>query len=217
MRFRHAGVMQPPTRTDPPYVPPRAWGRPVRRTPRAAYLAGAAILVIAVAVALVHRPSHAERASDLQGFLQVMNADIESCAGGVGESLTALRLIEAGRSHDVPDAITIAGTGASNCSPANNELIDDLEGYEVPESLASFHLQDAVTGLVSWAAPDAEQVQADVAGFLAARSSPAKDAAHTALTQAIRKLDAQRTAADSRIGSAITSLAVRAAPPRLPG
>jgi hypothetical protein len=191
--------------------------RPVRRTPRTAYLAGIAILVIAVAVGLVHHPSRAERASDLRGVLQTMNADIESCAGGVGESLTALRAIDGGSSHDVTDAITVAGTGASNCSPANNELIDDLEGYEVPESLASFHLDKAVTGLVSWAAPDAEQVQADVADVLTARNPQAKGAARAALTQSLRKLDAQRANADSLIDSAITSLAVRAAPPRLPG
>jgi len=206
-----------PTRTDPPYLPIRVGGQPFRHTPRWAYLAGIAILLIAVAVGLVHKPSRAERAADLRGFLQVMNADIESCAGGVGESLTALRLIDAGRSHDVTDAITVAGTGASNCSPANNELIDDLEGYEVPESLASFHLKNAVTSLVGWAAPDAEQVQADVADVLAARSAPAKVAARAALTAAVRKLDARRAAADSLINAAITSLAVAAAPPRLPG
>jgi hypothetical protein len=203
--------------TDPPYVPIRATGRSFRRTPRKAYLAGIAFLVIAVAVAFVHKPTRGERASDLRGFLQTVNADIESCAGGVGESLTALRAIDAGISHDAADAITVAGTGASNCSPANNELIDDLEGYEVPESLASFHLQPAVTGLITWAALDAEQVQTDVADLLAARSPQAKYAARAALTQALRKLDAQRTATDSRINSAITSLAVHAAPPRLPG
>lgn len=209
--------MKSPTRTDPPYVPIRGTSWPVRRTPRTAYLAGIAILVVAVAVALVHHPGRAERASDLRGFLQTMNADIESCAGGVGESLTALRAIDAGTSHDGADAITVAGIGASNCSPANNELIDDLEGYEVPESLASFHLQNAVTGLVTWAALDAEQVQTDVAHVLTARSPQAKSAARTALTRALRKLDAQATVVDSLINSASTSLAVRAAPPRLPG
>jgi hypothetical protein len=192
-------------------------GWPVRRTPRTAYLVGVAILVIAVAVALVHHPSRTERASDLRGFLQTINADIESCAGGVGESLTALRAIDAGTSHDAADGITVAGIGASNCSPANNELIDDLEGYEVPESLARFHLQNAVTGLVTWAALDAERVQTDVAHVLAAPSPQAQRATRAALTQALRKLDAQRTVADSLINSAITSLAVRAAPPRLPG
>ena len=134
-----------------------------------------------MAVGLVHTPSRSERAADLTGVLQTMNADIESCAGGVGESLTALREISAGASRDVTDAVTVAGTGASNCSPANNELIDDLEGYEVPESLASFHLQAAVTGLISWAAPDAEQVQSDVAAVLTARSPRSRAAAQQAL------------------------------------
>jgi hypothetical protein len=173
--------------------------------------------VIGVAVSLVHRPSRAERAADLAGVLQAMNADIESCAGGVGESLTALRLINAGASHDVTDAITVAGTGAGNCSPANNELIDDLEGYEVPESLASFHLQAAVSGLIAWAAPDAEQVQSDVAAVLAAPDPAARAAAQRDLTGALQRLDAQRAAADRPIRAAISALALRAAPPRLPG
>jgi hypothetical protein len=180
-------------------------------------LACVAIVVIAVALSLVHNPTRGERASDLRGVLQTVNYDIESCAGGVGESLTALHEIDAGSSHDVTDAITVAGTGASNCSPANNELIDDLEAYEVPESLASFHLQNAVTGLVNWAAPDAEQVQTDVARVLAAQRPQARARQLTALRQALSRLDAQRAAADAVMESAIRSLAVHAAPPRLPG
>jgi len=196
------------------------WGHPgrsSRRVPRWAYLAGIALLAIGVAVGLVHTPSRSERASDLMGVLQTMNADIESCAGGVGESLTALREIDAGASRDVTDAVTVAGTGASNCSPANNELIDDLEGYEVPESLASFHLQAAVSGLIAWAAPDAEQVQSDVAAVLAAPGPAARAASRAALARALRRLDAQRSAADQPIRAALAALAVRAALPRLPG
>jgi hypothetical protein len=192
-------------------------GRPSPRIPRWAYLAGLVLLAAGVAVGLVHVPSRSERAADLMGVLQTMNADIESCAGGVGESLTALREIRAGASRDVTDAVTVAGTGASNCSPANNELIDDLEGYEVPESLARFHLQAAVTGLISWAAPDAEQVQSDVAAVLTARGPQSRAAAQQALAAGLRRLDAQRAAAEKPIRTAIAALAVRAAPPRLPG
>jgi hypothetical protein len=192
-------------------------GRPSPKIPRWAYLACLVLLAAGVAVGLVHAPSRSERASDLMGVLQTMNADIESCAGGVGESLTALREIRAGASTDVTDAVTVAGTGASNCSPANNELIDDLESYEVPESLASFHLQAAVTGLISWAAPDAEQVQSDVATVLTARSPARRAAAQQALATGLRRLDAQRAAAEKPIRTAIAALAVRAAPPRLPG
>jgi hypothetical protein len=209
--------MQSPTRANPGYVPIRATRWPARRTPRALSAAGVVLLAIAVAVALAHRPTPGQRAADLRAFLVAMNTDIESCAGGVGESLTVLRAIESGGSHDRATAISIAGVGASNCSPANNELIDDLEGYEVPESLASYHLQRAVTGLVTWAAPDAERVQTDVAQILAAGSPQAAQQAERALRQALGKLDAQRSATDAVMASAIRSLAVHAPPPRLPG
>jgi hypothetical protein len=192
-------------------------GRPSPRIPRWAYLAVIALLAIGVAVGLVHTPSRSERAADLTGVLQTMNADIESCAGGVSESLTALREISAGASRDVTDAVTVAETGASNCSPANNELIDDLEAYEVPESLARFHLQGAVTGLIGWAAPDAEQVQSDVAAVLSARSPQDRAAARQVLARGLRRLDAQRAVAEKPIRTAISALAVQAAPPRLPG
>jgi hypothetical protein len=202
---------------EPPYVPIRATRWPVRRTPGWLILAGLAVIAVTVVLSLVHRPSQGERAADLRGFLQTVNSDIESCAGGVGESLTALRDISSGASHDVTDGITVAADGASNCSPANNELIDDLEAYQVPESLASFHLQDAVTGLVDWAAPDAEAVQTDVARLLGTRSPQARTLARAALSQALVRLDAQRTATDAVMDNAIRSLAVKAAPPRLPG
>ena len=208
---------------DPPYVPIRrapwptrpSW--PNRRSPRWLLLAGAVLVVAAVLVALAHKPSQAQRASDLRGFLADMNRDIESCAGGVGESLTALREIDSGVSHDVATAISIAHTGASNCSPANNELLDDLESYQVTESLASFRLGAVVTGLVDWAAPDAEDVQTDVARVLAARDPQAKSTARGALRQALQKIDAKRSAVDAIMESAIRSLSAHARPPRLPG
>jgi hypothetical protein len=172
----------------------------------------------AILVALAHRPSQNERASDLRAFLGDMRYDIQSCAGGVSESLTALHQIEAGTSHDVPTAIYIANTGASNCSPANNEQLDDLDSYQVTESLASFRLARVVTGLVDWAAPDALDVQTDVAKVLAAPpDSQAKAGATAALQQALRKLDAKRAAVDAIVNSASRSLSAHAAPPRLPG
>jgi hypothetical protein len=204
-------------RADPPYVPIRHTRWPVRRTPRSLLIACLALLVIAVLVGLAGRPSTAQRATDLRGFLHDMNADIESCAGGVGESLTALRAIQSGTSHDTPTAISIARVGAANCSPANNELLDDLTQYQVTESLASFRLNRVVGGLVIWAAPDAQRVQTDVANVLTARSPQAKRLASAALRQAQAKLDAQRTVVDSIIESASATLSAHAAPPRLPG
>ena len=75
---------------------------------------------------------------------------------------------------DVSAGISVAQQGAANCAPANNEQIDDLENYQVPESLDGFGLVAAVTALVAWAAPDAEQVQTDVAQVLAATTPAAR-------------------------------------------
>jgi hypothetical protein len=197
---------------------PSGW--PVRRTPRWVLLAIALLVGISVAVSLVHQPSPAERASDLRGFLHEVTADIESCAGGVGESLTALRQIQSGQASnpaDVSDGISVAQQGSANCSPANNEQIDNLESYQVPQSLSSFGLKDAVTGLVTWAAPDAQRVQDDVAAVLGATTAQAKSQAQAALSRDVATLDAQRAKVDAPITRAIRTLAVNAAPPTLPG
>jgi hypothetical protein len=204
-------------RADPPYVPIRHARWPVRRTPRALLLAGLVLLVIAALVGLTQRPSTAQRAADLRGFVRNMNTDIESCAGGVSESLTALRAIQSGASHDTPTAISIAQVGAANCSPANNELLDDLTQFQVTESLASFRLTRVVSGLVTWAAPDAQRVQTDVANALAASTPQGRASALAALRQARARLDVQRAAVDSVIASASAALSAHVAPPPLPG
>ena len=189
--------MQSPPRTDPPYVAIRRSAWPTRRSPRLFYIAAAVLLVIGVSVALVHRPSTGQRASDLRGFLHDMTTGIESCAGGVSESLTALRGIESGSSNQVTDAIGVARDGASNCSLANSMPLDDLAAYQVTESLASFHLAPAVSGLVNWASPDAVNVQTDVANVLAAPTPQARSTAMAALNGALRTLNAQRASVDA--------------------
>jgi hypothetical protein len=196
---------------------PNGW--PVRRTPRWVLLAVAAIVLVTLALSLVHKPTQAQRASDLRGFLQEVNADIESCAGGVGESLAALRQVQAGAntSTDVSEATSIAQQGSANCSPANNEQIDNLENYQVTQSLYSFRLIGAVTALVTWAAPDAQRVQDDVAAVLGATTAQAKSQAQAKLGRDVAALDAERAKADGPISKAIKALAVKAAPPRLPG
>ena len=210
-------MVDSPPRADPPYVPIRHTRWPARRTPRSLFLVGVALLAVAALVGLTHRPSTAQRAADLRLFLRNMNADIESCAGGVGESLIALHAIQSGASHDTPTAISIAQVGAANCSPANNELLDDLTQFQVTESLASFRLTRVVSGLVTWAAPDAQRVQTDVADVLSARSPQARASASAALRQARAELDTQRAAVDSVIETASAALSAHAVPPTLPG
>ena len=188
--------------------------------PRWLLLTVALFVVAVVAVALVHRPSTAERASDMTGFLQEVNADIESCSGGVAESLTALHQVQAGRfsnSTDVSDGASVASQGAQNCEPANNEEIDNLENYQVPESLDSFGLVGAVTNLVTWAVPDAERVQTDIALILSAATPQARNSAQVNLSRDLHTLNAQRAKIEVPIAKAIKTLRMHAAPPRLAG
>ena len=211
--------MPSPTRT-PPRRQVSATGWPVRRTPRWVILAVAGLLVIAAAIALVHRPSQAERAADMRGVLTEMTTDVQSCAASVGESLTALRLVQSEHvrsATDVKDGIGVAQYGVQECAPADNELLDNLESYQVPESLASFRLSAAVSGLVNWAAPDAQQVDTDVATLLAATTPQARTQGAAALSAALGKLDAERAAVYKLVNAAIKALAMHAAPPMLPG
>lgn len=200
-----------------PRTPTRRTGWPVLRTPRW-MLAGAAVLVVGlVLAALPHRPSTAQRAADLRGMVHDVTADIESCAGGVTDSLSALHEIQSGASGDVRTAVKIANYGAGNCSPGNNMQMEDLVQYQAPESLASFHLETAVNDLVTWAFPLAQRVQADVAAVVTAGSPSASAAAAAQLRRDQRALDAQRAKIDARFQSASRALSANASPPPLPG
>ena len=204
-------------KTDPPFVPVRSGGWPTRRAPRWVVGVGAVLLAVAIAVGLSHRPTSGQRAADLRSFLRQLTADVESCSGGVRESLYVLREIDSGGSHDVKTALNVANTAAANCSPANNELLVDLTTAQPPESLASYHLGTAVTGLIDWAAPRATRVAAGVAAVLANRSRPAEAADRAALRRALRELDAQRTVVYTALAPAIRSLSPASTPPRLYG
>ena len=136
--------------------------------------------------------------------------------GGLRDSLTALHAIQAGTSHDVATAISIARDGATNCSPANNEQLDDLAQYQVPESLARFSLPATVDNLVTWAFPWAQRVQNDIVAVLSARGAPARDAASAALQADRRQLDARRAEVDNALLRAARSLGSADGPPSLP-
>jgi len=194
----------------------RPSGWPVLRTPRWMLLAGLVLVAGLTLAALPHRPSTAQRAADLRGMVHDLNTDIESCAGGVNDSITALRAIQSGASHDVKTAVKIANTAAANCSPANSMPMEDLVQYQVPESLASFHLETAVNDLVTWAFPLAQRVQTDVAAVVAATAPAAAQRASAQLRHDQQALDAQRARIDQLFDSASTSLSAHVAPPSLP-
>jgi hypothetical protein len=212
--------VETPTRTDPPYVPIRTnrWA-PHQKAPRWLLLAAAVIVVGIVLVALAHKPSQSQQAGDLKGVLSDMNADIQSCAGGVGESLTALHQIQAGANsaRNVQDTIKIARYGAANCSPANNELLGDLTQYQVTESLSRYHLDTAVNDLVTWAFPYAQRVQNDVANELGAQDAAKRQQYAAALRRDTSDLNRRRAAIDKVLMTAITGTGAKASPPHLPG
>jgi hypothetical protein len=94
--------------------------------------------------------------------------------------------------------------------------MEDLVQYQAPESLASFHLQDAVDDLVTWGFPLAQRVGGDVATLVAARTQAAVARASGQLRRDQQALDAQRARIDRLIGTASTSLSAHVAPPPLP-
>jgi hypothetical protein len=189
----------------------------VLRTPKWLLAAGVVLVAGLTLAAIPHRPSTAQRAADLRGMVNDLNVDIESCAGGVNDSITALQAIKSGASHDVKTAVVIANTAAANCSPANSMPMEDLVQYQAPGSLASFHVQTAVNELVTWGFPLAQRVQADVATIVSAETPAAVQRASAQLRHDQQALDAERALVDRLIISASTSLSAHVSPPSLPG
>jgi hypothetical protein len=210
--------VETPTRTDPPYVPIRKTGwAGQQKAPRWLLLAGALIVVGIVLVALVHKPSKTEQASDLKGFLTDMRTATESCAAGVGESLTALHQINSGNvSQNTTDTIGIARYGAQNCSPANNMQLDDLTGYEVTESLAAYHLAAVVNDLVNWCFPYAQRVQNDVANLAGAHTAASRASYAATLRRDTADLNRERARIDTILRTAITATGATGTQARLP-
>jgi hypothetical protein len=206
-----------PTTTDPPYVPIRHSGWPVRRTPIWVLLAVLVLAGGAVLVSLSHKPSHAQQASDLNAYMNDMNAGVESCAGGVRESQQALSAVEAGDNADLKTAVKLVNFNAENCSPANNEPLADLTQYQVTESLASFNLVTCTNDFVTWTFPYAMQAQLDMVSVLTATSASARAAATATMAGELRKLDAERATIYSILRSAERATSDKTALPSLPG
>lgn len=210
--------MNTPATTDPPpYVPTRRSGWPVRRTPLWVLLAVAVLAGGVMLVSLSHKPSHAQQAADLNGYMKDMYAGVESCAGGVSESQQALSAIESGSAADLKTAVSLVKYNAGNCSPANNEPLADLTQYQVTESLASFGLQDCANDFVTWAFPYAMQAQLDMLGVMTARSAAGRAAAGATLRRDLGKLDAERARIYSNLRSAEHAVSDHAPLPNLPG
>jgi hypothetical protein len=205
-----------PTKTQPPFVPLRRTGWASRRTPLWVF---AAIIVLAaggVLVSLSHKPTQAQRASDLTGYFNDANAGIESCAGGVRDSLTAFNRVEAGDTAQYSAAVGILTYNAQNCSPANNQPLQDFTNYQVTESLARFPLDKADNDVITWAFPDALNVQQDMLAVLRASTPAARAKAKATLAAALATMDAQRAAIYAIWRNAERSVGATAPLPYLP-
>jgi hypothetical protein len=72
-----------------------------------------------------------------------------------------------------------------------------------------------VRDLIDWAAPDAGQVQSDVATVLSQRGQPGEQAAVAALARDLTKLNAQRAVVYAAFRPAIAALSPSSTPPVL--
>jgi hypothetical protein len=196
-------------------VPLRHTGWASKRTPLWVFCAIIALAAGVVLVSLTHKPSQAERASDLTGYFSDVNAGIQSCAGGMRDSRTALRNVEDGDKADFSTAVGILAFNAQNCSPENNESLSDFTSYQVTESLAQYPLVTADNEVIAWAS-DADRAQTDMLAVLQATTPAVKARANTTLQAAMRKLDAQKTALDAIWTSARKGVGSTAALPYLP-
>ena len=208
--------MDSPTKTEPPFVPLRHTGWASRRTPLWVFAAIIVAIGGVVLVSLTHKPSSAQRAADLNGYLKDVSAGIESCAGGVRDSMTAFTKVQAGDTADFSAAAGILTYNGQNCSPANNEPLQDFTNYQVTESLAQFPLDTADNDIVTWAFPDAVNAQKDMLAVLKAGNQADRARAQATLTAALAAMDAQRAKIYGIWRSAEKSVGSTAALPYLP-
>ena len=208
--------MDSPTKTEPPFVPLRHAGWATRRTPLWVFAAIIVLIGGVVVVSLSHKPSQSQRASDLTGYFNDVNTGIESCAGGVRDSLTAYRNVLGGDMANLSAAVGILAYNAQNCSPANNEPLSDFANYQVAESLAQFPLDKADNEVLTWAFPDAMNAQQDMLAVLQADTPAARAKAEASLKAALATMDAQRSAMYAIWSNAEKSVGSTTALPYLP-
>ena len=138
---------------------------------------------------------------------------------GPGSPSRALHQINTGGkpAQNTQDTIKIARYGANNCSPANNEQLDDLTQYQVNESLAGFRLDTAVNDVITWAFPYAQRVQNDVANELGAHNAAKRQLYAAALQRDTNDLNRQRATINKILMKAISATRAKASPPPLAG
>jgi hypothetical protein len=207
--------MTTPTQTQPPFIPLRRSGWATRRTPVWVFAFLAVALAGVALVALSHKPSQSQRASDLATYFGDVKGGIGSCAAGLRDSENAYGQVLSGDTAHAKTARAILTYGANNCTLASNQALTDFAGYQVTESLASYNLDAADNDVITWSF-DSTAVQQDMTAVLGAATPAASSSAQAALKAAIAKLDAQRAAVDVIWTAAKQAAGATAAIPSLP-
>jgi hypothetical protein len=188
--------MTSPTHTEPPYLPLRRGRWATKRTPLWVF-AVLAVLAIGVGiVSLSHKPSQAQRATDLRGYFGDVSTGVGSCAAGVQGSESAYAQVLGGDTAQAKTALSIFAYGGSNCTVASNEALNDFANYQVTESLAGLNLDAADNDVITWAF-DADSVQDGMSAVLTAATPAAKANAEATLAAANGKLNAERATIDA--------------------
>jgi hypothetical protein len=168
-----------------------------------------------VLVALSHKPSPSQRASDLAKYFGDVKGGIGSCAAGLRDSENAYGQVLGGDAAHAATARAIFTFGANNCTLAGNQALTDFAGYQVSEVLSSYNLDTADNDVITWSF-DSTAVQQDMTAVLGAATPAARASAQATLKAAIAKLDAQRTALDAIWTAAQKAAGATAAIPALP-
>ena len=186
------------------------------RTPKWMLAAGVVLVAGLALAAIPHRPSTAQRAADLRGMVHDLTTDIESCAGGVSDSITALRAIQSGASNDVKTAVKIANRPRRTARPPTACRWRTWSSTRRPGRWHPSMSRPPSTTSSTWGFPLAQRVQTDVATLVTAKAPDAVARASAQLRKDQLALDAQRARIDQLINAASTSLSAHVAPPSLP-
>ena len=207
--------MTTPTQTEPPFVPLRHSGWATRRTPLWVFAILAVVAAGVVITSLSHKPSQSQRASDLAGYFKDVQGGAGSCAAGLHDSENAYGQLLHGTAALTKNAQSVFTYGEANCTLASNEALSDFGNYQVAQSLASFNLDTADDGIISWAF-DASAAQTDMLAVLKAGTPAARSSAQVTLNAALVKLDHQRAAIDRIWAAAKQATSANAPFPALP-
>lgn len=114
-----------------------------------------------------------DRAAQFKALQTEVWTDVQSCNAALSDSLTAVTEILNGSSKDLATAYSIVTQDEPNCSPVGNSDLLDLASINVPNLLRNYNVQPAITGLYTWAFPQAAYIILDFRGLLTNRHNVA--------------------------------------------